>query len=121
MSKVIRLLVVLAFTVVFAPAVWAHAFPQRALPKADATLHKPPKRVKIWFDGQIEPHFSTLIVKNSAGKQVSVGKGKVSSTDKTLLQAALAKTLPPGQYQVDWSVVARDGHHTAGDFSFTVK
>jgi methionine-rich copper-binding protein CopC len=29
--------------------------------------------------------------------------------------------LPSGRYRVFWTVVARDGHRTEGDFSFRVK
>jgi methionine-rich copper-binding protein CopC len=29
--------------------------------------------------------------------------------------------LPPATYRVIWSVVARDGHRTEGDYAFTIK
>ncbi len=29
--------------------------------------------------------------------------------------------LPPGSYKVMWSVVARDGHPTTGEYTFTIK
>ena len=100
---------------------WAHAFPDNSAPHVGATLSTSPKRVQIWFDGEIEPVFSTLIVKNTAGIQVSEGNGQVSSTDNTLLETPLPVPLPSGQYWVYWSVIARDGHHTAGRFPFSVQ
>lgn len=103
-----------------APTVWAHAFPQNSSPHVGATVSPSPKLVQIWFDGEIEPVFSTLIVKNASGTQVSQGNGAVSASDNTLLQATLTAPLPPGQYWVYWSVIARDGHHTAGRFPFSV-
>jgi methionine-rich copper-binding protein CopC len=44
----------------------------------------------------------------------------VDSADGTLLEVGLPP-LPPGRYRVFWSVVARDGHRTEGDFPFRVK
>lgn len=104
-----------------APAAWAHAFPKNSSPHVGATLTKAPKQVKVWFDGEIEPVFSTLIVKSASGKQVSTGKGKVDAKNHVLLETPLSAALPAGRYTVYWSVIARDGHHTAGHFTFMVK
>ncbi len=112
--------VLLLLTLASATSVWAHAFPDNSAPHVGATVSPSPKTVQIWFDGEIEPVFSTIIVKNAAGVRVSQGKGAVSSSDNTLLQTTLPTPLPPGQYWVYWSVIARDGHHTAGRFPFTV-
>src|SRR5574340_116052 len=83
-----------------APTVWAHAFPQNSSPHVGATVSGSPKLVEVWFDGEIAPVFSTLIVKNSSGTQVSQGNGQVSASDNTLLETVLPATLPPGQYWV---------------------
>jgi len=121
MPKITSLMLVLCLTLPVAPSVWAHAFPENSSPHVGSELTASPKVVKIWFDGDIEPVFSTLIVKNAGGTQVSQGRGQVSASDKTLLETALGGPLPPGQYWVYWSVIARDGHHTAGRFPFTVQ
>lgn len=105
-----------------APAtVLAHAFPDKSSPNVGATLKASPPQVKVWFDGQLEPVFSTLIVKNASGSQVSKGKGRVDPKNHALLEAALPKPLPAGKYTVYWSVISHDGHHTAGHFTFTVE
>lgn len=104
-----------------APAIYAHAFPDNSSPHVGATLTTAPKTVKVWFDGEIAPAFSTLIVKDPAGKQVSLGRGEVSKSDNTLLETQLPAKLPPGKYWVYWSVIANDGHHTEGRFPFTVQ
>lgn len=100
---------------------FAHAFPNNSSPHVGATVSVAPKVVKVWFDGQLEPVFSTLIVKNAAGQQISEGKGKVNSQNPTLLETSLKSDLSGGRYTVYWSVIAHDGHHTAGHFTFTVK
>ena len=99
----------------------AHAMPEKSSPQADALVNTAPTQVKVWFNGKIEPVFSTLIVKNAAGEQVSADKGGVDSDNHALLETSLPSTLPAGKYRVYWSVVAHDGHRSAGDFSFTVK
>lgn len=103
-----------------AAAVSAHAFPDNSSPHVGASVSPAPKQVKIWFNADIEPLFSTLIVKDSNGDQVSIGKGAIPSGQTALLVTQL-KPLPPGLYAVYWSVIARDGHHTEGRWYFTVK
>lgn len=104
-----------------APAAWAHAFPRDSSPHVGATVASAPAEVKVWFDGEIEPVFSTLVVTNAAGQTVSAGKGSVDAKDHTLLETALAPHTPAGAYTVTWSVIANDGHHTEGHFTFTVQ
>lgn len=104
-----------------APLASAHAFPDNSSPHVGATITASPKQVQVWFNGELEPVFSTLIVKNAKGEQVSTAKGRVDPADSRLLETALPATLAPGRYEVYWSVVAHDGHHTAGHFVFTIK
>jgi len=98
----------------------AHAFPDHAEPRVGSTVSPPPAEVRIWFDGEIEPEFSTIRVENADKQRVDRGDGGVSSQDNTLL-AVRVPPLPPGKYRVYWSVIARDGHRTEGDYPFKVK
>lgn len=108
-------------TVAITPLALAHAFPSHSSPAVGATVDTAPHAVEIWFDSELEPVFSTLIVKNAAGHVVSAGKGEVDPKDHTLLETALPAKLAAGKYAVYWSVIAHDGHHTEGHFAFTVK
>ena len=99
---------------------WAHAFPDRSEPRVGHTLDAPPSQVRVWFDGEIEPVFSTIRVENGGGRRVDRGDGRVDPGDNRLLEVGLSP-LPPGKYHVFWSVVARDGHRTEGSFPFQVK
>ena len=85
-----------------------------------ATLSVAPSRIRIWFDGSLEPAFSSMHVQDANGRRVNTGDGHVDSADATLLEVDLMP-LAPGRYQVIWSVVARDGHRTDGDFMFTIQ
>jgi methionine-rich copper-binding protein CopC len=49
-----------------------------------------------------------------------MGDGRVDPKDPTLLEVSVPP-LPPGRYHVFWSVIARDGHRTEGDFPFRIK
>jgi len=98
----------------------AHAFPDHSEPRVGSTVEQPPGQVKIWFDGEIEPVFSTLRVERDDRQRVDRGDARVNPQDGRLLEV----TVPPltsGRYRVYWSVIARDGHRTEGDFRFRVK
>jgi copper resistance protein C len=99
---------------------WGHAFPDHSEPKVGATMAVAPSRIRIWFDGALEPAFSSLRVQDANGQWIDAGDGHVDPADPTLLEVNL-RPLVPGRYRVIWSVVARDGHRTEGDFAFTVE
>jgi methionine-rich copper-binding protein CopC len=101
-------------------ALLAHVFPDHSDPRVGSTIEGSPASVRIWFDGALEPVFTTIVVKDSRGQQVDKGKGRVDPSDPTLLETVLPQ-LPPGTYQVIWEALARDGHRTEGDYTFTVK
>jgi methionine-rich copper-binding protein CopC len=99
---------------------WGHAFPDHSDPRVGSTVSSPPSIVRIWFDGDIEPVFSKITVRTADGKTVDKGDSHVDPKDSVLLEVSVPP-LPPGQYTVMWSVIARDGHHTEGQYTFTVK
>ena len=97
-----------------------HAFPDHSDPRVGSTVSSSPATVRIWFDSEMEPAFSTIIVQDVNGKRVDKGDGRVDPSDSTLLEVSLSP-LPLGSYHVIWNVVARDTHRTMGDFTFTIK
>lgn len=99
---------------------WGHAFPDHSEPRVGSDLKTPPGQVKIWFDGGIEPLFSSIEVFDSNQKKVDKGDSQVDPKDNSVLMVDLPP-LPPGKYEVSWSVVAIDTHRTEGRFKFTVK
>ncbi len=117
-----RRLTALALSILVPAAVAsAHTFPDHSEPRVGHTLDRAPTEVRIWFDGEIEPVFSTIRVENDRKQRVDAGDGRVDPKDSTLLEASLPPTLPPGKYRVYWSVIARDGHRTEGDYPFRIK
>jgi len=112
-------LLLMALLATGAPA-WAHAFPDHSEPRVGHVVDSPPAAVRIWFDGAIEPVFSTRRVEDAGKRGVDRDDAHVDPADRTLLEVSLPP-LPSGRYQVFWSVVARDGHRTEGSFPFRVK
>ena len=98
----------------------AHAFPDHAEPRVGHTLDTAPDIVRVWFDGDIEPVFSTIRVETDAKQRVDNGDPRVDPADSKLLEVGVP-TLPSGEYHVVWSVVARDGHRTDGSFPFRIR
>jgi methionine-rich copper-binding protein CopC len=115
----LKLLLALIVTVVSPSFALGHAFPIRSNPRVGWTIATSPPKVTIWFDGELEPAFSTITVYNSAKQQVDKGDSHLSSTDPTVLEVDLPN-LAPGTYRVYWKALAKDTHVTEGDFSFSI-
>ena len=119
-KKTLSLFLALLFSVAVLPTLaQAHAFPVRSDPRVGWTVAVSPPKVTIWFDGELEPAFSTITVYNSAKQQVDKGNSRVNGPDASVLEVDLMP-LPPGTYHVFWKALAKDTHVTQGDFNFAV-
>ena len=118
--KTLVALFCLILLIIWSEVAWGHTFPDHSEPGVGTIINSSPTCVRIWFDSPLEPVFSTIRVQNVMGEQVDKGNGHVSPSDATLLEVGLPP-LPPGTYRVIWSVAARDGHRTEGDYTFTIK
>jgi copper resistance protein C len=120
--RVFRSIVLLASLVGIAvsPAISeAHAFPVRSEPRVGWTVSASPQKVTIWFDGELEPAFSSIAVYNSTKQQVDKGNSRVTSSDNSVLEVDLP-VLGAGIYHVYWKALSKDTHVTEGDFAFTI-
>ena len=115
-----RVLWAAAAVLLAASSAWGHAFPDHSEPRVGHTVDASPPAVRIWFDGAIEPVFSTVRVEDADERRVDKNDARVAPGDQNLLEVSLPP-LAPGRYQVFWSVVSRDGHRTEGHFPFRVK
>jgi copper resistance protein C len=98
----------------------AHAFPVRSDPRVGWTIPVSPPKVTIWFDGELEPAFSSITVYNSMKQQVDKGNSRVNGPDAAVLEVDLPP-LVAGTYHVYWKVLAKDTHVTEGDFTFAIQ
>jgi methionine-rich copper-binding protein CopC len=97
-------------------AAQAHAMLEHASPGAGAALAQAPKAVVLDYSEALEPQFSSVIVKDSSGQDMTAGRVSVSAST---MQVSL-KPLAPGTYRVAWHAVSVDSHRTEGAFSFSV-
>ena len=100
-------------------AALAHAHLVRATPAAGGTVQAAPTEVMLRFSEKLEPKFSSVIVRDSEGKQVSKGDAIVDKSDRMVIRASL-QPLEPGVYKVEWRAMSADTHKINGDFTFKV-
>ncbi len=110
----------LIFLLFWPGAVMAHALVERTIPASGAVLGQSPGNVTIYFDAELEPFFSKIIVKDGKGAKVNLGDGELASDNRRALVTKLS-LIGKGAYHVYWNVVSHDGHRAKGDFRFTVK
>jgi methionine-rich copper-binding protein CopC len=103
-----------------AVAAVAHAHLVRATPAVGGTVHTPPSEVTLRFSEKLEAAFSSIVVRDSTGKQVDKADGTVDKGDRTLMRVMLQQPLAPGVYKVEWKAMSADTHKIDGDFTFKV-
>src|ERR1700681_1456347 len=95
---------------------FAHAELTRAVPPAGGNVAVAPNEVTVNFSEQLEPAFSTIVVRDSAGKQVDKADAHVDKADRTIMRVSLQPLLR-GTYTVKWRAVTADTHRTEGTFT----
>ncbi len=109
----------LAFAMV-APAAFAHALLQTAVPAVGGTVAASPKEIRIKFSEGVEPRFSGIALATEAGAAQPTGKPTVDPADNSVLIVTIGQPLKAGVYTVTWHAVSVDTHKTQGSFNFTV-
>jgi methionine-rich copper-binding protein CopC len=102
-----------------APA-FAHAHLNGSTPAANATLSSAPSEVALNFSEEIEPKFSSIVVKDAKGTRVDANDAHIAAGNAKQLVVSL-KSLAAGSYEVDWKATSVDTHKTSGSFSFRIK
>ncbi len=97
----------------------AHAHLVRAVPAAGGSVTTAPTEVTLRFNEKLESAFSSVVVRDAAGKQIDKGDGTVDKKDRMVIRVSLP-TLEPGVYKVEWRVMSADTHKVNGDFTFKV-
>lgn len=102
----------------------AHARMVRSSPQADESSPAP-KMIELWFSELLEARFNSIVVfpvaelNATTRSSLTQGDAQVDPRDRTHLSAAI-KSLPPGEYVVEWRVLSLDGHSAPGRFTFRV-
>lgn len=98
----------------------AHAVLQRAEPRVESTLRRPPEEVRLYFSERLEPAYSSLRVLDARDVRVDRGDSRVDRSNPVVLRV----TLPPlraGTYRVLWRVLSIDADVTEGSFTFRIE
>jgi methionine-rich copper-binding protein CopC len=103
-----------------AGAAAGHAVLQRAEPRGESKLKRPPDEVRLYFSERLEPAYSSFRVLNDRDVQVDRRDSRVDRANPVLLRATLPP-LPPGTYKVRWRVLSIDGDVTEGAFTFRIE
>ena len=97
----------------------AHAYLVSSDPPHKANLSAAPARLKLKFSEPIEVAFIKLVLKRD-GQPLNQTLKMIPGPDK---RSVVIESVPSdaGNYQLDWSIVARDGHRTEGHVMFSIK
>jgi methionine-rich copper-binding protein CopC len=98
------------------PAV-AHSTKEDVIPARDATLASAPAEIAMSFDAAMR--ITRIALTDGDGRSFDLERadGMAPVTEFT----AMPETLPPGDYTVEWSGIAEDGHTMSGSWSFRVR
>ena len=104
-----------------APAIAsAHGKLESAEPPVNGSVDAAPSTLRLTFNEDLEPSFSTIKVADANGAAVGNTKAKVDPSDKKVLTLAVPKLLA-GTYSVQWAVMTGDSHKSKGTYKFSVK
>ena len=99
------------------PAVFAHAMLVHSSPADHSVVHSGHVDIVLDYDSRIETSRSTVKLTDAGGTPLPL---QIEHSGKASELNAVAHGLPNGKYQIDWQVLASDGHITRGDVAFTV-
>ena len=118
-QRTIFVIAACAVLVLWDATAFAHPRLVRATPAVDGTVRTAPSDVTLRFNEKLEPAFSSVVIRDSTGKQVDKGDVQLDKADRRIMRVSLPP-LAPGVYKVEWRVVAADTHKVEGDFTFRI-
>jgi methionine-rich copper-binding protein CopC len=102
---------------VFAAPAAAHTALQSSTPKSDARVATPPSEVVLVFTTPVRPRLSRVVVRGPDGGQYATGAPQVNSAQ---VVQSLSPLTAAGRYEIDFRVVAPDGHSLTDSVRFTL-
>ncbi|MFH5254909.1 copper homeostasis periplasmic binding protein CopC [Burkholderia semiarida] len=98
----------------------AHGKLESAVPAAGGTVDTAPDTVRLTFNEDLEPAFSSVKVSDANGNAATQDKAKVDASNPRVMTVAIPK-LAAGAYTVQWAAMTADAHRTKGSYTFRVK
>ncbi|MGN7984902.1 copper homeostasis periplasmic binding protein CopC [Burkholderia sp. 22313] len=101
-------------------AALAHGKLESATPATGSTVDTAPDTLRLTFNEDLEPAFSSVKVSDANGSPVAHEKARVDPSAPRAMTVAMPK-LAPGAYTVQWVAMTADAHRTKGTYTFKVK
>ncbi|PCE34173.1 copper homeostasis periplasmic binding protein CopC [Burkholderia ubonensis] len=101
-------------------AALAHGKLESAVPASGSTVDVAPDVLRLAFNEDLEPTFSSVKVSDASGTAVTKEKAKIDASTPRVMTVAVPK-LASGTYTVQWAVMTADAHKTKGTYAFKVK
>lgn len=111
-----------ALTLAAGPA-FAHAKLLSEVPAAEETGAASASSVselRLAFSEELNGAFSKVAVKDPTGAAVGGATVALDPNDSKVLVVTFTTALAEGEYEVDWTAVASDGHKTSGTYKVNV-
>ena len=101
-------------------AALAHGKLESAIPESGSMVDVSPDALRLTFNEDLEPTFSSVKVSDARGAAVTKEKARVDASNRRAMTVAVPK-LVPGTYTVQWVAMTADSHKTKGTYTFGVK
>ncbi|HZD32172.1 MAG TPA: copper resistance CopC family protein [Candidatus Angelobacter sp.] len=117
-SRRTSLLLILLIVVGAAQVCWAHAILKESTPPINSTVQGPNLDITLRYNVRIDGSRSRVLLFAPDGTSTPLTLAKQAKPDILQMRAT---GLKPGEYKLQWNVLASDGHMSKGDIPFTVK
>lgn len=104
-------------TALLSAGVSAHVHLESTVPVAESTVATSPDTLSLTFSGEVK--VIKVKLSDDNGKKVDFGFKPVVKAAKT--KSWKLPELPAGEYDVEWTVMGKDGHKMEDFYTFTVE
>jgi methionine-rich copper-binding protein CopC len=80
-----------------------------------------PAEIKLWFTEAPQDGSTQIRLLTSDGTLVPTNETALLPDEAAAFTAGVEGSLVPGRYTVAWRAIARDGHPTNAEFTFSVR
>ena len=119
-TNLTRLAAIVAILAAAPAAAFAHGKLESAAPATGSAVDTAPDTLRLTFNEDLEPAFSSVKVSDANGNAVAHEKAKVDASNPRVMTVGIPK-LAPGAYTVQWVAMTADAHRTKGTYTFKVK
>jgi copper resistance protein C len=111
---------ILLFVVLISSWASGHAILAESTPKQDAVLADAPKEAVLRFNARIEKKMTAVTLVDADGKKLPMPPIPADPNGAPDKMVVPLPEMKPGAYELQFRVMATDGHSTAGELRFTI-